>query len=843
MKSVFLPVLLLIGFVSMAQNQGWKKINQSKATTLNKGFDIFKNNYQPVDYKFYSLDESEIRVKLSMLNNGSSKQVSIKFPIGDEFLDFQVQEHSMMEPKLQAKYRNIRSYIGTCIQKPSYTIRFDINPAGIHAQIKRPGSTIQYINSIGNKSGVYISFDRKDALNNHSDFKCETKEVIKSDSKGSKLESISNANDGTLRQYRIAFSTGGEFSTLLLNGSESNDEEKVASVMSGLNTILTRCNEVYESDFAVKLVFPENMDTLIFLNKNTDPYTSSIIGFFFLWGTKGQQTMDARIGVNGYDVGHTLMGVPTGGNAGCIGCVCQNGTKGLGATGFVSNLTSDPFIIDYLAHEIGHQFGGNHTFTYSIEGGSPAQIEPGSGSTIMGYAGTTGSNDVQPNSDPYFSTATIKQVMNNISAGTSSSCAVLSNTNNTAPTVDAGPDIFIPKSTPFKLTGIANDVDAGDNITYGWEQNDLFVKGSSNSFPLPTSTTGPLFRSINPSTNNVRYFPNYETVLQGQLSSVWEAVPSVGRDLHFQLTVRDNSVGNGQNNGDDKIVTVVNEAGPFEIIPSNETWKAGEMREITWQVNNTNAAPINAAQVNILLSVDNGKTFPYILAAGVSNDGAETVTIPLINVNTNEGRVLIEPTNNSFYTISPNPLIIDAVFPVNWVSFKVISSGKNNAILQWKTANEYNNNHFEIERSVDGINYTKIATVAPGNQPNTTQTYEYTDFNLSKGKFFYRVKQVDNDGKNSISPTAYITISAESVNWVLLNNPASDYTIIQFNNTASNVEMQVADANGKIVYSHTIPSVQSNATEKLSVSGFAKGIYFVTLQMNGIVEHKKLIVY
>ncbi len=841
MKLVLLPFFLLIGFISVAQNQGWKKINQSKATTLNKGVDIFKNNYKPTAYSIFSLDEKEIRTKLSMLSSGSLTQVNIKFPVGDEFMEFEVKEHSMMQPALQAKYNEIRSYIGFCKQVPGYTLRFDMNPGGLHAQIKRPGSTIQYINSVAHKSGIYIVFDRRDANNNHRDFKCETEDIQKSKSESKGLETISNANDGIMRQYRIAFSTGGEFSTLLLNGTETNDEEKILSVMGGLNTILTRCNEVYESDFAIRLVFPENMDTLIYLNKNTDPYTSSIIGFFFLWGTQGQKAMNTRIGENGYDVGHTLMGVPTGGNAGCIGCVCANGSKGLGATGFVDNLTSDPFIIDYLAHEVGHQFGGNHTFTYSIEGSS-AQIEPGSGSTIMGYAGTTNQNDVQSNSDPYFSTASIKQIMNNVSSGTSSSCAVLSNTNNTAPTADAGADIFIPISTPFKLQGNGSDAESTSSLTYGWEQNDLFVKGSSNSFPLPTSTTGPVFRSTLPTSGNIRYFPNYETVLQGQLSNQWEALPSVGRELNFRLTVRDNSVGNGQNNGDDKKVTVVNDAGPFAIIHSNETWQAGEVREITWQVNNTNLAPINATLVNILLSVDNGKTFPYVLATAVANDGVETVTIPLINVNTNEGRVLIEPTNNSFYTISPNPLIIDAVFPLNWVSFKVMPTGKSNAILQWKTANEYNNNRFEIERSVNGINYTKIATVAPGNQPNTTQTYEYTDINLPKGKFFYRVRQVDNDGKNSLSPTSVITISAEIVNWVLLSNPATAYTTIQFNNAASNVEMQIADANGEIMYSKSISSVQANATEKISVSGFAKGMYFITIQMNGVVEHKKLIV-
>lgn len=842
MKHLFLPFLLLISFFSAAQTQGWKKISLSKANTLNKGVDVFKNNYKPAKYSIYSLDETSIRSKLSLLRNGSFTKVTVSFPVGDELLDFEVQEHAMMEPGLQAKYNNIRSYTGICKQKPGYTVRFDINPGGIHASIKRPGETIQYINSISAQSGLYVIFDRKDAGRNEEPFHCATEALLQTEVAGKAAETLSNANDGKIRQFRLAFSTGGEFSRLLLNGTETNDDDKKASVMAGLTTMLTRCNEVYESDFGIHLVFPENMDTLIFLNSGTDPYTSSIIGFFFIWGTQGQRTMDSRLGQGGYDVGHTLMGIPTGGNAGCIGCVCNNGSKGLGATGFVDNLTSDPFIIDYLSHEVGHQFGANHTFTYSNEN-SQAQIEPGSGSTIMGYAGTTGVNDVQQNSDPYFSTASVKQVLNNISAGTSSACAVLNNANNIAPVVNAGSDIFIPKSTPFKLVGSATDADAGDNLTYGWEQNDVFVKGSSSSLPLPSSTAGPQFRSVLPSLQNVRYFPSFNTLLQGTLYNTWEVLPDVGREMNFKLTVRDNRAAAGQNSSDDVKVTVADNAGPFQIDqPVSVNWKEGETQLITWQVNNTDQAPINAESVNIFLSIDNGTSFPYLLAGSVPNDGSELVTIPLIPFSTTTGRVLIEPVNNSFFTLSPQAITIDGTLPVSWLSFTAKPSGKNNAWLQWQTASEINNNRFEVERSADGIHFIKVATVAAGNNGNTTQAYQFTDLNIPAGKNFYRIRQVDKDGKYSFSSVAFVTVSANGYSWILLPNPATDFTMVQFYNTASRVELSIADANGRVLSAYTIPSVQNGLTERINLGGFAKGIYFVSIKMNGLTEHQKLII-
>jgi hypothetical protein len=448
-----------------------------------------------------------------------------------------------------------------------------------------------------------------------------------------------NADDGKLRIYRLALCVNGEFSQVFLDGTETTDAQRKSKVMDVLTTCIVRANAVYERDFGIRLQYVSNEDTLIFLDPAADPWPTKPPLFGSSWNTKTQQTIDARIGSANYDVGHFLGKVPTfsdnNGNAGCIGCVCTNGSKGSGFSAYNDPTLIDYMVIDYWTHEMGHQFGANHTFDFSNEG-TQAQIEPGSGSTIMGYAGITGSTDVQPHSDDLFSVVSIAQVSNYTENGNGNTCPVVNNTGNTAPASNAGADYTIPKSTPFILTGSGSDIDAADALTYIWEQLDIFESGTSNKFPSATLTTGPVFRTYNDSTLPVRMFPALPTVLAGQTTSTWEAVPSVARDLNFRFTVRDNHVGAGNNKSDDMKVTVSSASGPFVVIQPNTnlSWSAGSQQTITWDVASTNAAPVNCANVKISLSTDGGISFPTILLASTPNDGSQVVTLPNVNSNT-----------------------------------------------------------------------------------------------------------------------------------------------------------------------------------------------------------------
>jgi subtilisin-like proprotein convertase family protein len=375
-----------------------------------------------------------------------------------------------------------------------------------------------------------------------------------------------------------------------------------------------------------------------------------------------QRDLSAKIGNSNYDIGHLLGASGGGGNAGCIGCVCNNPlsqndlAKGSGySSPSDGRPEGDTFDIDFVAHEIGHQLGANHTFSHEIEG-TGVSVEPGSGSTIMGYAGLTDYN-VKLNSDDYFSKVSIEQILTNLSA---KSCPVVTTLSSQTPTVNAGPDYVIPKGTPFYLKGTSTDPN-GDSISYCWEQIDSAINTSgSSSIAFPTKENGPVFRSIYPSSSPIRFFPSFSNVLNGVLRSKWESVLDISRELNFALTVRDNALGNvAQTNSDTMKVQVDASAGPFELQSQSEpdlSWPASSFQTITWAVNNTMKLP-GGSHVNIKLSIDGGQTFPLVLKSKTPNDGSELIVVPKGVVGKN-CRLLIEPVSSIFYAVNKESFAI-----------------------------------------------------------------------------------------------------------------------------------------------------------------------------------------
>ncbi|WP_158638438.1 reprolysin-like metallopeptidase [Panacibacter ginsenosidivorans] len=665
MKKLLLLSLVCGGFMMSVHAQNdkalWKPTAESALSQ--KAKDEFGKHFKPAAYKFFSLKEDDLRNDLitapaekSIVISKSGKFIAVPDAEGN-MQRFRIAEVPVMAPQLAAKYPGVKTYIGQGVEDKTATIHFDVTPAGFHAVVMSASKPTYYINPVDNANKVYI-VNARNPGDKSAGFKCDIDKSLLITSNGSTDKSSTvtgNADDGKLRTYDLALCVNGEFSQTFLDGSETNDAQRIAKVMNVLITCIVRANAVYERDFGIRLQYVANEDTLIFLDPATDPWPTKPPLFGTSWNSKTQQTIDARIGSANYDVGHLLGKVPTfgdnNGNAGCIGCVCTSGAKGSGFSAYYDPTLIDYMVIDYWTHEMGHQFGANHTFDFSSEG-TQAQIEPGSGSTIMGYAGITGSTDIQPHSDDLFSVVSIAQVANNIKSGSSSTCPAITNTGNTAPLANAGADYTIPKSTPFILTGTGSDIDGADALTYIWEQADVFEKTTSNTFPSATSTTGPVFRVYNDSTLPVRVFPALSTILAGQTSSTWEALPSVARDLSFRFTVRDNHVGGGNNMTDEMKVTVASTAGPFVVTQpnTNVSWVGGSQQTITWDVAATNNAPVSCANVKISLSTDGGNTFNTVLAASTPNDGSQVVTLP--SVNSTQCRIKVEAVGNIFFDIS-----------------------------------------------------------------------------------------------------------------------------------------------------------------------------------------------
>ncbi|HEX8563570.1 MAG TPA: zinc-dependent metalloprotease family protein [Flavobacterium sp.] len=575
----------------------------------------------------------------------STKGIIVSLPNANGGIErFELFEASNFEPELQAQFPDIRAYAGKGIDDKMATVRMSIDPKGIQAMIFRVGSKNEFIEPYsedGTTYAVYRSSRNKGSL----PFTCSTEDFAMERSVSNDFTSRSDS--GQLLTFRLAMSCNGEY-TAYHGGT-------VAGALAAINATITRVNGVFEQDLAIHLSIIANTTAVIYTNASTDPYTTMA-----QWNNQLQSTLTANIGEANYDVGHMFGATGGGGNAGCIGCVCNTG-KGRGITSPADGIPmGDNFDIDYVAHELGHQFGANHTFSNNVEG-TDVNVEPGSGSTIMGYAGIT-AQDIQAHSDDYFVYASIKQIQDNMATKT---CPVATTIPGDAPVINAGANYTIPKSTPFVLNGSGTDAD-GDTLTYCWEQNDSATSQTgANSQASPTKAGGPNWRSYDPVATPQRYFPPLARVINNQLTSTFngittEAVSSVARNLNFVLTGRDHVLGVGQTHTDGMTVTVNGTAGPFLVTAPNTaiSYEAGSNQTVTWDVAGTTANGVNAAFVDIMLSTDGGFTYPILLASEVPNDGSEVITTPNVIGTTN--RIMIKGYNHIFYDISNTNFSITA---------------------------------------------------------------------------------------------------------------------------------------------------------------------------------------
>jgi chitodextrinase len=652
-KNLLSIALIAITSFSFAQGGTLWKITSKKNNST-----VFENKSQLSKPTIFELDVTEL--KRSLLNSpkrsaltGKSNTI-ISFPNADGKLErYRIFESSNMDPALAAKYPEIKSYVGNGIDNPTSSIYFSTSPLGVQTMAISADKSAVFIEPYTKDLSTYVVYKKSDKVASLSKFECTIIENAKKDLKDNSLLNRPNADDGNLRTFRLAQSVTGEYTTYF-GGTK-------ALALAAINNTMTRVNGVFEKDFGVHMNLVANNDLIIYTTASTDPYSASASKAN--WNQELQTNLTNVIGSANYDIGHLFGGDGGGGNAGCIGCVCKNPTtavplgKGSGYTSPGDGIPQgDNFDIDYVAHEMGHQFGGNHTFTQSNEG-TGAQMEPGSGSTIMGYAGIT-ALDVQPHSDPFFHAISIQQVTNYVKTTT---CQTTTLTGNAVPTANAGLDYTIPKSTPFMLTGAGTDAN-GDQLTYDWEQMD---NGTTAAVPSATKTTGPNFRSYSPSTSTVRYFPKMSSVLTGATTTAGteltvEALSSVARTLNFRVTVRDNHAGGPANNSDDAIITVNATAGPFTVSSPNTavSYVGGSSQTITWNVAGTTANGVNTANVDILLSTDGGATFPVTLLASTPNDGTQAVTIP--NTAGTLNRIMVKGTNHIFFDVSNTNFTITA---------------------------------------------------------------------------------------------------------------------------------------------------------------------------------------
>lgn len=624
----------------------------------------------PQKYLTFRLNMADLKALLANAPNEKSTpihkspcEISLPAPNG-QIQKFKVVEAPIMHPDLAAQFPDIKTYSIKGIDDIYANGKIDVNEFGFHAMILSANGDFFIDPYCLQNTNDYITyytanFIKPDhlrlpevgLLENPEKPKTTQTQTGSNTTSSSLLAAPPATCVGThLRTYRLAVACTGEYAVAATGSTTPTVAQTLARIVTSIN----RVDGVYETEVAVRMVLVPTQTLVTFTNASTDPFTGNNNANTLI--NESQTVITNTIGTANFDIGHTFS--TGGGGLAGLGVVCVNSQKARGITGSPSPV-GDPYDIDYVAHEIGHQFAGNHTFNAtsgSCGGGNrnaATAVEPGSGITIMAYAGICGTNDIAPNSIAYFHAISYDEIVNFTHLSSGNSCAVTTTSGNNPPVVTGSPTYAIPVSTPFSLTGSATDPN-GDPLTYSWEETTVGTAGNWNA------NVRPYFRSYTPTTTATRFFPLQSLALSGNFTGVkGEFMPSTAQNLSFRLTARDNKMGGGGVCYSNTNINVV-AGGAFSVTLPNATgitWSSGNTETVTWNVGLTNTTPIFCDSVRILISLNGGATYS-VLTNSTPNDGVETVVSPTVSAPNTTCRIRVEAKGNIFYDISNNNFTI-----------------------------------------------------------------------------------------------------------------------------------------------------------------------------------------
>jgi hypothetical protein len=752
-KTLLVSLSLLFAFSINSQNNSdnfWSPINQSSIRSAGKRQII------PQKCVAFELIRNELKTKLLSAPNEANVRINestciISLPLPNGSIEkFRVVESPIMEPGLAAQFPNIKTYSVKGIDdayangKIDWTLEF-----GFHGMVRSVHGDFFIDQYCLENTKDYISYYTSDFIKDPSQKIPEASLITDNDEKksfsepGAKINAMPPATCvGTqLRRYRLAVACTGEYAVAATGSTTPTVAQTLAKIVTSVN----RVNGVYETEVAVRLILVATQTNVIFTVAATDPFAGNNNAGTLI--NESQSVITANIGSANYDVGHTFS--TGGGGLAGLGVVCNNSQKARGITGSPSPV-GDPYDIDYVAHEIGHQFAGNHTFNSTVSScgggnrnGSTA-VEPGSGITIMAYAGICGSQDLAPNSIAYFHAISYDEIVNFTNLNGGNSCPVTTTTGNNPPVVIGSGNYIVPKSTPFVLTGSATDID-GDALTYSWEETSLGTAGNWNS------GNKNFFMSYTPTPSPSRLFPKQSVVLSGNYTGTkGEYVPATAQTIQFRLTARDNKMGGGGVCYSINTITVSGTAGPLSVTYPDATgivWGSSTPQTITWAVNGTNAAPVSCDSVKILISYNGGITYSTLLGS-TPNDGAELITAPTVTASILTCRIKVESKGNIFYDVSNNNFEIS-------ISVGLNSLSKNNPIGLSVWPNPFTNQlNFAVGNlKIESNTEVKVMdvlgkTISQYSYTNKTELNETIDLsNVSNGVYFLKVT---NNNKQSV---------------------------------------------------------------------------------------------
>lgn len=733
---LFLPI---ISFAQVAKTSNYWKSNtidedqigvqMKESSTFPLTFSLQKNTFQNSLSRVSSKNDTE-----------SGEKIRVDFPNQKgEFIRFELVEKSSFSDNLKKKYPNISSFYGTAIHDPKLHALISYSKTtGLHVSFQKAGEEELKLTKT-KESNTYILYKSSDIQRSKKEqLQCdfienleEKRKIQSNNKKSSKKKSAKSVAVASSIIYKMALGVTGDLSNEILGGlnisSSATEQVKKEGILSWLNVIIQNTNYIFNRDVGIQFELIDETDQLIFLDPNTD--TLSHLDKF--------EALDAfpsicenNVGFDAYEISH-LLGLGGGGVANSFGLCDDKTTSGV----TLMTYNSDPYIGTF-SHEIGHQFTAGHTFNncppHMDQVAVFSSVEPGSGSTIMSYNGICNSSNVPDGELLYFHSHSVIQMREYIESLSCGSSEVI---NRSIPTVSAGLDYIIPANTPFLLVGSTSDT-TDESLSFTWSQMD---KQLVQAPPVSNSSGGPLFRWVLPTDNPLRYFPNLETLKKGELQNTWEVLPSVSRQLNFNIRVRDNASEKGTSASDAMKITVDDTAGPFQITSQNQnqTWYAGSKQLIEWDVANTDQGNINSPMVDLYFSVDDGQSFT-LLAETIPNDGKYILDVPF-GITTTQGRILIQGHNNIFIDINNAPITIkESNFYLDFNTTLIEQSFCSDIkeveySFQYKTLNGYNQ---EVDFNVEGLSGTDVSfNPAKATSNSTTITLTISNITIQKHVF------------------------------------------------------------------------------------------------------------
>ena len=644
----------------ISENVLWRVIDQSSHTISSEKGSLAKKTVLPVyqnallmelnqQQMINRLQSARIPVSLEAKSAISLNFISLPLllPNGNKIVAKLIPDE-VLPSALADKFPGISTF-KILPESNIFAGRVDVTPKGFHAILNMVDGETILIDPVDLASSLYASYRKSDQdAASYRQFSCAVNDLqmhgeedLLDQSSPVIANKIAARSPESLLNYRIAIAATGEYT--------DRHGGTVEGALAAIVTSLNRVNLVMERDLGIHLSLVENNHLLISTDPDSDPFTKTDMVELV---TENQAFIDTVIGTDNYDLGHLFT--TKGGGLAAIASACNSYRKAQGVSG-ISNPVSDSFDLDFVAHEIGHQLGATHTFNSSqglCSGNTRTArtaFEPGSGSSIMSYAGYCGLDNLQSNTDAMYHIGSIKQINDYTNSGQGNACGERRAVNNLAPLADAGQDAIIPSRTPFELTGHASDAD-GDSLIYAWEQLDA----GETSTEYTDKGNNALFRVHNPHNSRHRSFPPLPDILNHS-SSKGETLPERQRSMRFAFVAQD---GYNIAQSDEMSIQVERSGSRFALNLPKSQYIRGETYQVFWNVANTDQAPINCQNVDISLSTDGGYLFNQILAKSVLNSGSAWVTIPVDSAIGNQGRFKLKCSDNIFFAVSYRDFVV-----------------------------------------------------------------------------------------------------------------------------------------------------------------------------------------